>query len=142
VNTFQKGSQTEAVILAVLATAGYTVLVPFGVARYDLAIDDGRAAGLKTVQCKTGRFRNGCIVWSSCSSHTLTHIKTGYRGQVDYFGVWCPDFDDVYLVPVDEVGEREGWLRVDPARNGRKEENIRWAKDYKVYRLEAKHYGA
>ena len=104
---------------------------------YDLAIDDGSGAGLKTVQCKTGRFRNGCIVWSSCSSHSLTHVKTGYRGQVDYFGVWCPDFDDVYLVPVGEVGERESWLRADPAKNGRKEENIRWAKDYKVYRLEA-----
>jgi PD-(D/E)XK endonuclease len=97
VKTFELGGQTEAVVLSALSKAGYTVLVPFGVARYDLAIDDGSDESIKTVQCKTGRFRNGSVVWNAHSSHTLTHVRTSYRGQVDYFGVWCPDFEDVYL---------------------------------------------
>lgn len=134
--SFERGSLTEAVILTSLAKAGYTVLVPFGVARYDLAIDARQGAGIKTVQCKTGRIRKGCIIFATCSKHTLTHVRTGYRGQVDYFAVWCPEYgEDTYLVPVDVVGDREGCLRIEPARNGQSAENFRWAKDFVVVQL-------
>lgn len=121
-------------VLSALSKAGYTVLVPFGVARYDLAIDDGSGQVIKTVQCKTGRYRGGCIVWNAHSSHTLTHARTSYRGQVDYFGVWCPDFEDVYLVPVELTAAMAGSLRVDPAKIGAAE-NYRWAKDFVVQSL-------
>lgn len=130
--SFERGGLTEAVILTHLARCGYTVLMPFGVARYDLAIDARDGSGIKTVQCKTGRIRKGAIIFATCSKHTITHVRTDYQGQADYFGVWCPDFEDaVYLVPVDAVGVREGSLRVEEALNGQKS-RLRWAKDFQV----------
>ena len=131
VNSSDVGTRTEAVILSALAKAGYTVLMPFGPARYDLAIDSRDGNGIKTVQCKTGRLRAGCIVWMTYSQHQVTHVRTDYRGQVDYFGVWCPDLaEQVYLMPVNDVGIREGILRLDPAK--KLQPTIRWAKDYLV----------
>ena len=132
--SYELGGQTEAVVLSALSKAGYTVLIPFGVARYDLAIDDGSGKSIRTVQCKTGRLRGGCVVWNAHSSHTLTHVRTSYRGQVDYFGVWCPDFEDVYLVPVESVGSMEGSLRIDPPKIA-VPGPCRWAKDFVVQRL-------
>jgi PD-(D/E)XK endonuclease len=137
-NTVDKGTQTEAVVLSVLAKAGYTVLMPFGPTRYDLAIDARDGTGIKTVQCKTGRILKGCIVWSTCSVHTQTYVKTDYRGQADFFAVWCPAYgEDVYLVPVDEVGLREGSLRINPLkRPGELNKECRWADKYKVQSIE------
>jgi len=59
VNSSDIGTRTEAVILSALANAGYTVLMPFGPARYDLAIDAHDGNSIKAVQCKTGRLRPG-----------------------------------------------------------------------------------
>lgn len=130
-NTTGVGDRTEAVVLADLAKAGYTVLVPFGITRYDLAIDGGTGEGIKTVQCKTGRLRGGCVVWNACSTQRDSKQRTSYRGQVDYFGVWCPELGTVYLVPVEDVGEAEGRLRIDPVRNGQTT-GIRLAETYRV----------
>ena len=131
VNSSDVGTRTEAVILSALAKAGYTVLMPFGPARYYSAIDSRDGNGIKTAQCKTGRLRAGCIVWMTCSQHQVTHVRTDYRGQVDYFSVWCPDLaEQVYLVPVNDVGIREGIRRLDPAK--KLQPTIRWAKDYQV----------
>jgi hypothetical protein len=117
-------------VLSELAKAGYAVLIPFGVARYDMAIDDG-SGKIQTVQCKTGRVRRGCIIWAACSMHTLTHTRTSYREQVDFFGVWCPEVPEfAYLVPVAEIGEREGCLRIEAAQ--RNYAKLRWAEDYKI----------
>lgn len=137
VNTNEKGTKSEAVILATLTRADYTVLVPFGPCRYDLAIDLRDGSGIKTVQCKTGRLLNGCIVWQACSIYALRGERVDYRGQVDYFGVWCPSLpEDAYLVPVEEVGIRTGTLRVDPLKKFAKTSGpYRWAKDYKITSL-------
>jgi PD-(D/E)XK endonuclease len=137
VNTSDQGTQTEAILLSALAKAGYTVLVPFGPCRYDLAIDRRDGSRLLTVQCKTGRLRNGCILWSAASVHVLTQKRTDYRGQVDLFGIWCPDLpDQAYLIPVEEVGVSEGVLRVDPTQKfARVNHTYRWAKDYEITAL-------
>lgn len=130
-NTDDKGNLTEAVVLSELAKAGYTVLVPFGVARYDLAVDDRTGGGLKTVQCKTGRMKFGCINFASCSRSPRSP-RANYRGQVDYFGVWCPDLpENAYLVPVDAVGTTEGILRIEPAKNNQSS-RVRWADEFRI----------
>ncbi len=56
--------------------------------------------------------------------------KHDYRGQAD-FGVYCPETDAVYLVPVSEVPLTEGALRVIPTRNNQMRK-IRWAKDFEL----------
>lgn len=131
-NTSSKGDRTEAVVLSALAKAGYTILVPFGVARYDLAVDDG--TGIKTVQCKTGRTHQGCVAWNACSQNRDTKERRDYRGQVDYFGVWSPDNDKVYLVPVEDVAVSEGRLRLEATKNNQRV-GVRLAADYEVMGL-------
>ena len=124
------GQRTEAIILAELVKRGYRVLLPFGVNhRHDLAIDlDGR---FLRAQCKTGRLRNGCVVFHAVSirSNTSRVVLRGYRGEADVFLVYCDGTGQVYAVDVDKVGACEVTLRVDPTGNNQ-EQGVRWAADY------------
>ena len=122
-------------VMIALREVGYAVLVPFGEnTRYDLVIDDGQQ--LARVQCKTGRLRDGAVRFAVCSSYGH-HMRPGksrrdYHGQVDYFGVHCPDTDAVYLVPIDDLTVRvQAALRVEPARNNQKCK-VRIASDYEI----------
>jgi PD-(D/E)XK nuclease superfamily protein len=133
------GDQTQAMVLGRLVQAfPYAQMwIPFGEnTRADLVIElDGRFI---RVQCKTGRLRKGAVSFSTCS-HTYHHpsnrgtrtYQHHYRGQADLFGVYCPETDGVYLVPVDEVGTTHGSLRVEPTQNNQVKK-IRWARDYEV----------
>lgn len=121
------GNQTEGLVLAALLQAGHSPLLPFGDGhRYDLAFDDNGT--LQRVQCKTGRIFRGSVIFNTMS-HT-GHQRKPYDDEVDFFGVYCPDTNDVYLVPIDDVaGLKMASLRVDPARNNQAK-GVRWAKDY------------
>jgi hypothetical protein len=55
----------------------------------------------------------------------------GYAGEVELFLVFCHDNGRIYAVQVDDVPATDGWLRVDPPRNGQKK-GIRWARDYEL----------
>ena len=125
-NTSEAGTTTEAVVLSALVLSGKRVLVPFGDGcRYDLAWDDdGR---LVRVQCKTGRLRKGCVVFNA-HSQARDRSKVGYAGVADFFGVYCPDTGQVYLVPVVDVGTNTVSLRVDPPK--KKRLDIRYASDF------------
>ena len=113
------GLRSEAAILSELVRRGYSVLVPFGVnQRYDLVLDlDGRFV---RAQCKTGRLRNGAVLFSTQSIRTnRTQIEfRGYRGEAEYFLVYCPANAGIYAVPVDETPARQMSLRVSPSQNG------------------------
>jgi hypothetical protein len=118
--------------------AGFDVLMPFGEnTRYDLVLDDGE--DLTRVQCKTGRLRNGAVVFAVSSSyghhrHPAT-ARRDYRGQVDSFAVYCPETTAVYLVPIADLAPRvSGTLRVEPARNKQKR-GVRYAADYVIGRV-------
>ena len=70
----------------------------------------------------------------SCYGHHLRpkDARRDYQGQVDYFGVYCPDTITVYLVPIADLSVRvQAALRVEPARNGQKC-NIRLASNYEI----------
>jgi hypothetical protein len=117
VNPKAIGEKSEAIIMAALLRHGFVVLTPFGDnQRYDLVIDlDGV---FLRVQCKTGRLSRGAVVFNTCSSQA--HRGGGhqsYAGQVELFGVYSPDLDKVFFVPVGEVGGRQGNLRVEPAKS-------------------------
>ena len=130
------GDTSEAMVIARLVQAGKMVLLPFGEnQRYDLVLDEGTE--FVRVQCKTGKLRQGAILFNTCSvayqrkdlGFRAYHVD--YIGAADLFGVYCPETDAVYLVPVNEVGNRAGTLRVEPTRNGQAKK-IRWAKDYRL----------
>ncbi|HYG82436.1 MAG TPA: group I intron-associated PD-(D/E)XK endonuclease [Pyrinomonadaceae bacterium] len=127
-HTREKGILTEAKIMAALVAAGYKVYIPFGDGhKSDFVIDD--EVSLRRVQCKTGRVRNGALLFCAYSMAGNGSAKVGYRGLVDLFAVLNPEDDKVYLVPVDEVGETEVALRLVPALNNQRQ-RVRWAEYY------------
>jgi hypothetical protein len=143
-NSKAKGDITEARVLYDLLKNGSVVLQPFGDnQRYDLVVDNGLGVDqlgkkttykerFSTIQCKTGRLRNGVIYFNTKSSQSHRGKGTkNYRGEVDCFGVYCPDNNKSYLIPVDWVGTSEGHLRITPTKNNKKA-NIKWAKDFEM----------
>ena len=86
------GDRTEAIVIAALIRRGYRVLRPLSSnQRYDLVLDlDGR---FRRVQCKTGRLRNGAIVFSarSCRSNRSGTLVRSHTDEADVFIVHCPE---------------------------------------------------
>lgn len=128
-----KGEAAQLAILARLALRGHTVLLPYGDAlRYDLALDqDGRLA---RIQCKLGRLKDGAIVFRLYSVHGRSSTeRRQYTGDIEFFGVYCPETDKCYLVPMEDIkGMKYNCaLRVDKPRNAQVK-NIRWAKTYEL----------
>ena len=127
------GHRTEGAILYHLVCKGYSVLVPAGVnQRYDLVIDaDGEFI---RAQCKTGRYRDGAIVFSTRSMITskTRNVPRDYHGEADVFLVHCPALPDhVYCVHVGEASKGYMHLRVDSSRNGQ-HQRVHWAADYQL----------
>lgn len=126
--TREKGNLTEAKILAALVAAGYLVSIPFGAGhKYDFIIDD--SVSPRRVQCKTGRVKNGALLFNSYSQSGNGSTKQGYHGLADLFAVLNPESGDVYLVPVESFGATGVSLRLVPALNGQAQK-INWAVSY------------
>ena len=121
--------------MAALYEAGCGLYVPFGEnTRCDLIIE--HTGGLLRVQCKTGRLRDGTVRFAVCSvyaHHPNPKIRfRTYDGEIDAFGVFCPETQRVYLVPIDAAQtNRACWLRVDPPKNNQLK-RVRWARDYEI----------
>jgi hypothetical protein len=135
------GDRSTLAIMLGLQAAGHALSLPFGEnTRYDLLVEIG--SRIARVQCKTGRMQNGSVCFPTLSSyahHATPRFRwRGYIGQIDYFGVWCPETGGVYLVPVDDVPPTRGaTLRVEPARNGQRR-RIRLAADFLVATVEVR----
>ena len=126
--TADKGNLTEARILAAFVAAGYLVSAPFGSGhKYDFVVDDSKR--LLRVQCKTGRVKNGTLLFNAYSQSGNGSVKVSYRGLADLFAVLNPEDDKVYLVPVEEVGVTDVSLRLAPTLN-RQAQRVRWAELY------------
>jgi hypothetical protein len=126
------GQRTEAAILSELVRRGYSVLLPFGVnQRYDLVLDLG--GNFVRAQCKTGRVRNGVVIFStkSVQSNTRRAVTRDYDGDADVFLVYCSETGRVYCVPVEEAPTSYMYLRVEPALNGQWH-RVRWASNYEL----------
>ncbi len=133
------GERTEAIIIAKFLEVGYGVLTPFGDnLRYDLIIEDADAK-LWRIQCKTGWTENDRAYIEFATASTYYHTKAGrtghgrkdYRGEIDYFAVYCPETTKVYLVPVEHVSVTSAILRLTPTKNNQ-EKGVRWARDYEL----------
>ena len=126
--TGERGNLSEARVLAALVDAGYFVSVPFGSGhKYDFVIDD--TLRLFRVQCKTGRVRNGVLLFNAYSQSGNGSVRMNYRGLADLFAVLNPETDNVYLIPVDDVGVTVVSLRRNLPVN-KQVHGIRWAEIY------------
>jgi hypothetical protein len=131
------GAISEQKIIAALVAAGKVVYVPVaqGGCCDALIVEPDRVL---RVQCKTGRLIRGAIVFRP---HRLRAARreTGwvrevrdYYGDIDLFGVYCPEYDRVYLVPIEDIaGKLVCSLRVEAARNNQAKK-ITWARDYEL----------
>jgi hypothetical protein len=132
-DTKSVGDVSELRVACALAELGYAVSKPLGEnQRYDLIADDGDR--LQRVQVKTGRIRNGVIVFHCCSTHghRRSAVKTRpYRGQIELLAVYCPQNQKVYILPEKELTATTAHLRVLPTRNNMKK-TIRWASDFEL----------
>lgn len=127
-----KGERSEACVLAALLKQGYVVLMPFGDnQRYDMVIESGGC--FMRVQCKTGRLRDGIIAFQPGSRAGGQGRRRGYQGEIECFGVYCPDNDTVYIVPIGDCpGRNLMHLRVDQPKNGVCISTMHWARDYEL----------
>ena len=126
------GQRSEAAIISAFVQRGYRVLLPFGHNhRYDLVLDLGDR--FLRVQCKTGRYRRGGIMFNTVSTRCNTNevVRQGYGGQIDAFAVFCPDNGRIYAVPVEDAPRGIATLRLDPTVNGQAK-RVRWAADYEL----------
>ena len=130
-DTKRKGDISEARAIGALAEAGYFVSIPFGEnQRYDLIADNGKR--LLRVQVKTGRLRNGVIIYSNCSSHAHRGgTQRPYFGEVELLAVYCPETRKVYLLPESQLVASRAHLRIHPTKNGMKK-GIRWARHFEL----------
>ena len=133
------GERSEAIIMSRLLQVGYMVLTPFGESsRYDLVIDDADG-GFWRVQCKTAWLsEDGTYIrFNTASNHyhykggRTTNARRHYRGQIEYFAVFSPDTDKVYLIPVDHVGTTQAHLRLVET-TAKDQHGIRMATDYEL----------
>lgn len=127
------GDIAESQVLAALIRAGEKVLLPFGDNhRYDLVLD--RDGVFHRVQTKTGRLKNGSIRFATTTvirSKGNYQYRRGYLGEIEYFGVYCPENNHVYLVPVGDVPVGIATIRVNRLLLRRGKKSI-WAKKYRV----------
>jgi len=105
------------------------VLLPFGDnQRYDFVIDEN--GSFKRIQCKTGRLVRGAVKFACCSSQAHRGLgQQNYRGQIEYFAVYCHEINSTYLVPVDIAGTRTCQLRILASKNNQTK-GVLWAKDF------------
>src|ERR1051326_8672037 len=133
------GAESEAVIAAALIKAGYTVLIPNGyMHRYDLVIEDAEGKFWK-VQCKTAwlskdgatlRF-NGYSLLMKGQKGRSESKRMSYENDVDYFAVYSPNTQKVYVLPITHVKNTENSLRLTPTMNNQ-EKHVRYAITYEL----------
>jgi hypothetical protein len=59
------------------------------------------------------------------------HVCRGYRGDIEFFAVYCPDNKKIYLISAEEVPSGKGRLRISETRNNQ-QKGVLWAKDYEI----------
>ena len=119
-DTTARGDIAEFEVALALMRSGRTVLRPISAGlRYDLVIDEGNG-NFTRVQCKTGRLRGGVIVFRLAMFDARRPNAAPYHGEIEAFGVYCPEVAKSYLVPMSELGTMRNLacLRVTPTRNG------------------------
>jgi len=125
----ERGDATEAAVIAELKRRGIAVSRPFGDnERYDAVVATPTDRLLR-IQIKTGWVADGVIEFHGKSQHTNADGNTydTYEGDVDYFLVYVPELETMYLVGEWEF-ETGMQLRIEaPART---DPSIHWAADY------------
>jgi len=128
------GEITEGSVIAALIKSGASILIPFGEnRRYDIVMD--WHGTFYRVQCKTGMLLKdrGVIQFACCScGNGRNPVRKHYQGQIEFFGVYCPQTEDVFLVPVEDAAKTYTVIRVGPRKSNLVRRGIREAEQYRI----------
>jgi PD-(D/E)XK endonuclease len=130
----EKGNIAEAKLAAAAIELGIAVCLPIGDGcRYDLLFDFGQE--LMRVQCKWSPRKGDVIVVRFLTSRLTPngYVRTKYgASEIDAIGVFCPDLDRCYLLPIAEFeGRGFAHLRLTRSRNNQ-EQGVRMAAQYEL----------
>lgn len=126
----RRGDLTEAIVIAELKRQGIPVATPFGDnERYD-AVLESRSGDLYRVQIKTGWIENGAIQFRGYSQHTngSGNTRKHYGDEIDFFLVYSPDTESIYLVDQGQVNDQ---LRLRVEEPEQSDPTINWAEEYR-----------
>jgi hypothetical protein len=123
------GARAEREVAYRLDRCGYRVYMPTFAPHVRVDLVALRETEALRVQVKSARVIRGAVMFRVCSN--TGNVPRDYRGEVDAFGVYAPDLDRVYLVPVEHTATRACSLRLAPARSGQ-QKGIRLASDYEL----------
>ena len=132
-DTTGRGDISEIQVAAALMRAGQRVFRPIsGGLRYDLLIDNADGT-FSRVQCKTGLMKDGFIVFRVRNCDARRPIGVSYWGQIESFGVFCPQNGRTYLVPMAALttSDSTARLRLRPTRNGQRT-GVRLADEFDI----------
>lgn len=77
---------------------------------------------LLRIQCKTGRVASDAVEFPTYNAHVRESVKVMDRysaAEIDYFGVFCPELNKCYLVPVGIANRsHRPRLRLRPPKSG------------------------
>lgn len=131
-STQTKGDIAELRVICALMSKGCKVFKSCSEnCRYDLVFELENV--FYKVQVKNAKYHpdKGIInVHTRSTKSTTAEVKT-YKGEIDYFGVYCPQLDKCYLIPEEDIppGGANIFLRVDPPKNNQISK-ANWAKNY------------
>ena len=127
-STITRGNAAESGVLNALVRAGLHVMVPFGGGSpFDLIAVTPEGT-LYRLQVKSGRVRNGCVIFNTCSTDH-GRGRQHYRGRADFIAAYVAALDRVFVVPVEECPAYVCSLRLSPPRNNQRR-RVRLASDY------------
>ena len=137
-NTKVKGNIAESFVIAKCMAHGWTVLEPRGENDpYDIVIDKHDGKGFQKVQVKSSTYYDdkGCLIAmiTRVRNNSKGVIRKYYsRDEVDYFGVYSPELDKVYLIHFDDKKAKGALqLRVKPAKNNNAK-NVMHAEKFEI----------
>jgi hypothetical protein len=129
------GQRSEAAILAAFIDRGFLIWLPWGInSRADMLLEvPGK---LLRIQCKTGRLRNGTVMFKARSVRANMNgvFSRTYIGEIDYFAVYCPQNRRIFVVPCEDTTRNDVALRLEPTANCQNK-RMRWAADYALERF-------
>jgi len=133
-STQTKGDIAELRVICALMSKGCKVFKSCSEnCRYDLVFELENV--FYKVQVKYVRYfqdKGVIIVPTKSVKSTTAEVRT-YKGEVDYFGVYCPELDKCYLIPEENIppSGRAIYLRIDFSKNNQVSKT-NWAKNYEL----------
>ena len=128
----KRGQATEAIVKSEFVSRGISVLTPaYDNEPYDLVIELG--GEFHRIQIKTAfeATTDGAVRFRTRSTRTKSsgYEREGYEENIDFFAVYAPLCDNVYLIPIENASKTQMTIRYEQSKNGNVK-NINWHEEY------------